>query len=842
MEKTNTNSGTGGLAAAYEPQHHGSGADYFTTLSAPVTKLDADQYMAEDLDGVTENLFGSGNLNFLLMQSGQTNDAIAMADPFIITGEAPAAVGGLTSSASFTSWNDGAGNGFNLGSADFSSDRAIADTGSSNEDSAIGHGGGFTASTLTSLEAASFVANSSTTTPLSAIDGLDGNGDDGESGTSGADGINGTDGEGTTIINVDNSIDVDIGDVLIDIDIGDIIVDLGDLTIVDLGDVTNLITTTITEIFNLTEVTNNITSIINNFFDNIFGDGQGLTLHLDAILSDLTSLNLDVLSGDTVTNLISEVIDLSPVTDLLAPITSGSDLMLVDLHSLISILDGHNEHRPGDTDLGIGLIGDLGGLNLLDGVIDVAFNPVEDLVGDIDILADLGLDLFNADTSAGDTDLTLGLGLDLVDHELLDMALLDTGLLDNSLLNTGLLDIAGDGLELNLDLVEDILGDIDLDIGAGADLLGQTADNVIDGLAGGSGDDTLLANVGDMAGDLVDDLAGGILDDTPSDGLLDGVTDILDGQILEDILGGDIADGGVDDILNGDVLGDLPVADILGGVLGDLPGGGDNPLGDLADNLLGGDVTDILDGQILEDVLGGDTADGGITDILNGDLPTGDLLGGLPLDDIGDNPLNDLLDQDLLGGGDSPDVLADADIGLLGNDIADIDQGALLDPLEPVTGDVDLDLGTGLDLLGDNETDNAAGDSDVSIDLDLDVAGIELPDLDFIDVPLDPVEDILGDIDLDINGAIDLLNADTSDGGIADLAGGNSPGDDIPGWPENTLPDAGDITGGLADALGSVLPDPVGGVAEGLGSLLGGSGGGADHQPHHGGLFGGLFG
>ena len=752
MEKTNTNSGTGGLAAAYEPQHHGSGADYFTTLSAPVTKLDADQYMAEDLDGVTENIFGSGNLNFLLMQSSQTNDAIALADPFLITGEAPTAAGGLTSAASFTSWNDSTPNAFSLGGADFSADRAIADIGSSNEDSGIGHGGGFTASTLTSLEAASFAVNSSTAAPLSAIDGADGGGDDGQSGKSGTDGINGNNGEGTTITNVDNSIDVDIGDVLVDIDIGDIIVDLGDLTIIDLDDVTNLITTTITEIFNLTELTNDITSIVNNLINNIFGGGEGgLTLHLDAILSDLTSLNLDVLSGDAVTNLISEVIDLSPVTDLLAPITGGNDLMLVDLHSLISILDGHNEHRAGDTDLGIGLIGDLDGLNLLDGVIDVAFNPIEDVVGDIDILADLGLDLFNADTSAGDSDLLLGLGLDLVDHELLDTALLDTGLLDNSLLNTGLLDIAGDGLELNLDLVENILGDIDLDLGAGADLFSQTTDNIIDGLAGGSGDDTLLADAGDLLGDI----AGGILDGTPAEGLLDGgITDILDGQILEDVLG--------------------------------------NGLGD---------------------VLGGDIADGA---------------------------LNDLLDQDLLGGGDSPDVLADADIGLLGNDIADIDQGALLDPLEPVTGDVDLDLGTGLDLLGDNETDNAAGDSDISIDLDLDVAGIELPDIDFIDIPLDPVEDILGDIDLDINGAIDLLNADTSDGGIADLAGGNGSGDDIPGWPENTLPDAGDITGALGDTLGSVLPDPVGGIAEGLGSVLGG--GGNDHQPHHGGLFGGLFG
>ncbi|MDD9901745.1 MAG: hypothetical protein OXT65_12260, partial [Alphaproteobacteria bacterium] len=34
-------------------------------------KLDADQYTAEDLDGVTESLFGSGNLNYLMLQARQ---------------------------------------------------------------------------------------------------------------------------------------------------------------------------------------------------------------------------------------------------------------------------------------------------------------------------------------------------------------------------------------------------------------------------------------------------------------------------------------------------------------------------------------------------------------------------------------------------------------------------------------------------------------------------------------------------------------------------------------------------------------------------------------------------
>jgi hypothetical protein len=55
-------------------------------------------------------------------------------------------------------------------------------------------------------------------------------------------------------------------------------------------------------------------------------------------------------------------------------------------------------------------------------LLDVVFNPVEDLVGDIDILGDVGLGLFAPDHSAGDTDLNLGLDLDIVDNGLLNPA------------------------------------------------------------------------------------------------------------------------------------------------------------------------------------------------------------------------------------------------------------------------------------------------------------------------------------------------------------------------------------------------------------------------------------
>jgi hypothetical protein len=79
---------------------------------------------------------------------------------------------------------------------------------------------------------------------------------------------------------------------------------------------------------------------------------MALPLHLDTILGDITNLTSIFSSGDSVFNVVNEVIDLSPVTNLLDPILGTENLALVDLHSILSILDGNNDHRLGDTDLG----------------------------------------------------------------------------------------------------------------------------------------------------------------------------------------------------------------------------------------------------------------------------------------------------------------------------------------------------------------------------------------------------------------------------------------------------------------------------------------------------------
>lgn len=680
--------------------------DYFSSpINLPVSKLDADQYIAEDIDGVTESLFGSGNLNFLVMQAGQTNGAVLANQSGFLNGEV---FSGSTQWAAATEFNSASAAVSNDFSASPPSGSALQYEGApsmpASSFSSGASGGGVAVAPLSAATDGAVYSGAGASFPISAnglngagVDGTTGSdgvvgipgtpGQDGTPGLDGAPGKDGSGGDGTTIIevNVGDTI-INLGDVILgdinlgDINLGDIVVNLGDLNI-DLGDVITIVTDITDVVVNIvTDVTNIVTTIVTDVTDIVFDivDG-GLTLHLDAILSPVTNLDLSVISGDTVLDLLDSVIDLSPVTNLLEPIIDLDGLVLTDIHSIFSLLnDGGHEHRAGDTDIGLGLNSVLGDLPLLNGVTDIALDPIEDLLGDIDVLTDLGINLFDTsgiDNSAGDTDLTLDLGL---------------GLLDGTLV--------GGGLEIPLDPIEEILGDIDIDLGLATNLLGQTAQGIVDEFAGGSADETFLSG----AGDLVSGLAGGLL-----------------------------------------------------------PG------------------------------IGGDGA--------------------------------------------HDDLAADVDLGLFGHQFSDLGVSEALDVVEPLVGDVDLASDLTFDVFGNNETRNDLGDVDIDLDLDLDLLGIDIVEIDFIDIPLDPVEAILGDIDINLNAALDLLNPDGNDGGIQDLLHNNGGSDGLLAWTENVLPDLGSLLGHDGDSsLNHILPTPVGDIAEGLGGLFGGDTG----NLFGGGLFG----
>ncbi len=658
-------------------------------MAAPVTKLDADQYMAEDLDGITESVFGSGNLNFLLMQAGQTNEAIALINPFMIPVEAPGSSTGLASGISFASLSGGTDNSYALNpeGPDTNTDRAIAEDSNPFSDTGTG-GGGSMASTVLPVAASGFGLSGDALGALSPVtdsfDGIDGtSGTSGMNGTIGTSGTNGSDGSGLNILNeVTNLIDqvTNLDDSIFEGDlieeVMEVVNDLSIFTtnIVDilenteilnflnqtiLGDTINDATDWLTNtVNNVTNTTNEAVDVVNNILTDIIGDGN-LVTNITEIISN---------PADVITN-VTNLIDSLDIGDLVTEIVSTTTTTTTTT-DLINNLLGNDDGTDSEVQLASNIDLGIAGLESLDPVLDILGNNdlqldiVEDLVGDIDLGTGIGLDLLGqagseTDNNAGDSDLTPDL---------------DLGLIDN--------DILGGDSGISLDFLEDITGDLDLDLNLGGNILGNLADPIVNGDEGGTGDET-------------------------------------------------------------------------------------SPLGMLGDALAdsGGTLFDTLDGE----------------------------------------------------GNEGGDILFGTDNGLIENALFDTNTDIALDIVENLFG------------------------QDVDVDSDEILAGDSLLDdlnIDMIDAPIDPVQDILDSLDLDISEASDLLNPILSNSGLSDLVGGNTNGNDILAWPENTLPDPGDIFGGGADSLGGILPEPVGDVTEGLGGLLSGG----NQQP--GGLFGGggLFG
>ena len=597
-----------------------SNNEYANFINAPFRKLDADEYMANDIDGVTESLLGSGNLNFLMMQAGQTDESLSAANPFDLQGGGDSFASASMLNALSTS--SGPAAAYN----DIATDRGFEMPNSLGDGAELGSKSSPNA-TVGSLGASTLAAKSSALNPLSDS----GNFSDSyasslsNTGTNGNNGKNGVDGEGvgnTTIINnnttnIDNSV----------IDLGDVNNFIDETILENIENITNNITNNTTDF--LTEVVNNVFDTTNNLINNIFNGGNPLDIgpigiSLDATLDDFTNLTLDIINGDTITNVLDNIIDLAPVlnpvSDLVGDIFAnvsldaildpfqydnslndfdlhlGTDLELLGISLPDLALDvplDPVEMLLGDIDIGLDvtenllalptdLLGDvfgngpadtdleLAGLeNILDtalvsNVVETLVNPVEDLVGDIDIGAGLGLDILglgNADDTGADTDISIPLDIDFIDSDLLH-----------------------DGIEIGLDPVEAIIGDVDIDLGVAANLLGDVAGPMFDEQAGGLDFETPLSDLGDDLSDPADfllpladsDLTGGELN-FDDDGLLGGIEEILD-TALDLVNALPENNGGLD-------LGALTSG--IGDTLGDVTSGWTESILPDAGNLLG---------------------------------------------------------------------------------------------------------------------------------------------------------------------------------------------------------------------------------------------------------------
>ncbi|MBI1327319.1 MAG: hypothetical protein GC136_06710 [Alphaproteobacteria bacterium] len=634
-------------------------------FASPVKKLDADNFMADDIDGVAETIFGSGNINYLALQAQQMDEARVLNDigsmsqgsVFFSNSNMSSFVAQLATKldnlAGLVDGKAAAVNNNDAGNMAYT-DNSLDDATRSYQTGTTGRG---------SAEAASPMQTSSTDT----------NGDSSshtETTTNNEGDVTNTTytTSTTNITNITNNDDGDIccggccggtGDVTINF--GDIIVNIGDIV----GDTGDIITNTLT--------------IVSSIVDNT------LTIVTGSVENILTTIINTV--DDTVTNLLTTITDITNNTVTAVTSIVGDTLEfgteLVDVTNILETIIDLTQNIAGDT-------------------IDIVTNLLDNVVG------------------IGDGDLILNLDLNLADAVVTDI-------------DIPLLDPLGSTVDIDIDTtpVTDLVDDL---TGGLLDALGLNAPN-------------------ETGPDLSVDLGLGLLDNT------------------------DLLDTGVDVVLD-------PVEAIVG------------------------DIDIDVDANI-------------------------DLLNNINTDGLGDIAEN----------------LGDTVHDFLG----DVHDGGLLGATHNLVGD-----------LLDNTDGQQGDDTDLSLGTDINIAGIEVPDIN-IDVPLDPLEALVGDIDLDVTAALDLLNGDNIDGDsglggltdtLGDVTGGLLEGGGLADlgdglWTEGGLGDS--LTGGalddiltggdsLGEALGGVIPDPIGALDEGLGLLNTGgqTGGGGGH--HGGGLFGGLFG
>ena len=154
------------------------------------------------------------------------------------------------------------------------------------------------------------------------------------------------------------------------------------------------------------------------------------------------------------------------------------------------------------------------------------------MAGDLDVDLDTAVDLLNAghsDNDSGDNDANATLDIDVVDTDLLSGA-----------------------ADVELDRAESIVGDLDVDVGAAVDVLGDAADPVVNDGAGGTAADNFLADIGDGLSDLASEIVPGLNGGENAESDLTIDTDI-------DVLDENLADTDLDSVLDPaeEVLGDI---------------------------------------------------------------------------------------------------------------------------------------------------------------------------------------------------------------------------------------------------------------------------------------------
>lgn len=455
----------------------------------PASKLDADQYSADDLDGITESVFGSGNMAYASLQASQTDAALNV-----------------------QSGRDRP----NASAQSIDTDRSIGQSdGGDLQDMSDGN---FSSSTVGSISASQLSSDSGAFAPagsgLSFEDGLGvrqgiadvPEGDD----QANRDVEKSTGGQGAEDRS-DNMSKHGNAEHHITINTGDVIFETGDITFfvdnsfIQIGDIINtfelnlgdtiqtLNTINLTEnndlsvaIDSVSTVTKALIKTVNSMSENITDIVHDITIALNEnaveigdISSALSQLNGLGIFKKTVSNfenttqniegVVSKVIHKAStlVSEINNNIADTLDQQIVALTEITqtlvetidvaveTILDGVGDITGMQTGLDGNILtqGDVLG----DGIITNTLDPIIDLVTGIDDL-DLGpvIDVFgdiighNTDNNmdATDSDITADVGLDILQHQVIDAV-----------------------ADVVIDPVEDLTGDIDIDAVVQTDVL-----------------------------------------------------------------------------------------------------------------------------------------------------------------------------------------------------------------------------------------------------------------------------------------------------------------------------------------------------------------------------------
>lgn len=557
-------------------------------LIIPTNRLDADQYSADDLDGVTESVFGSGNLAYASLQASQTDALLSSAVmESRLDGYIPGTHADRPDSVFLQGFANDSGGSFS-GHA----------TPSASEQKLSAHAGSTQSSGFAPSLSEGFLTENNTAFNRGPVSSFSSNnGINTAEDSSVGDTVNNTQEISNTTTHNDNTQVTNVVDNSTHLTVIEAqeVVNLIEQIFNDLGDTITYIDTFLCDAVDILiqQVCNTLEVVFNLLGGNGNGDGDiGLDTDislaaLNAPLDALTDLDVSAVLNslnveETLGNIVAPVqdilddlglgaVDLAGVTDTVAAIASPVlDVVenIVDsvlgpvLESVVApVLSPVLEMV--DTALLEGVLGQVD--DLLDISNNVLLDPVEDLVGDLDLDLGLGLDLLGgsgAETSnsAGDTDIVIQTQIDLIDNTL------------------GIANI-----DIALDPIEAITGDIDIDLGLALNLLGEVAAPIVNADAGGTGEDTALANLGntlaDVAGEIVtpvlgdmpplivegsvgDDLIGDLLGTIESN--LDGAMEWTENLIGSDVpLFGDLAGGGGD--LLADILPD-PIGTIAEGI------------------------------------------------------------------------------------------------------------------------------------------------------------------------------------------------------------------------------------------------------------------------------------